>query len=138
MSMLNMQCERLRDRADELRMLASGMDAPYIVPETKKTMAYAMSSAASELNAAADTIDGLWESYGKVPEQGERENGGERESCSRWHELFGTPERAARTIVDSCNDDYVYGCGGCPVARMNCKCGDYDALLEWLRERVED
>ena len=52
---------------------------------------------------------------------------------SRWHELFGSPERAARTMVDSCNDDYDYGCGGCPVARMNCKCGDYDALLEWLR-----
>ena len=56
---------------------------------------------------------------------------------SRWFELFGTPERAARTLVDSCNDDYDYGCGGCPVARVNCKCGDYDALLEWLRGDAE-
>ena len=52
---------------------------------------------------------------------------------SRWAKLFGTPERAARTLIDSCNDDYDYGCGGCPVARVNCKCGDYYALLEWLR-----
>ena len=51
---------------------------------------------------------------------------------SNYSKLFGTPERAARTIVDSCNDDYDYGCGGCPVARVNCKCGDYDTLLEWL------
>ena len=59
MSMLNMQCERLRDRADELRMLAGGMGAPYIVPETKETMALAMMSAASEMREAADTIKSL-------------------------------------------------------------------------------
>ena len=56
---------------------------------------------------------------------------------TRWYELFGTPERAARTLVDSCNDDYDYGCGGCPVTRVNCKCGDYDALLEWLMGDAE-
>ena len=60
-----------------------------------------------------------------------------RDSGTRYSEMFGTPERAARTLVDSCNDDYDYGCGGCPVARENCKCGDYDALLEWLKEDVE-
>lgn len=37
------------------------------------------------------------------------------EGVSRWHELFGTPERAARTLFDY----------GSEV--------DYDALLEWLR-----
>lgn len=52
---------------------------------------------------------------------------------SNYEKLFGTPERAARTLVDSCNDDYDYGCGGCPVERVNCKCGDYNAILEWLR-----
>ena len=64
--------------------------------------------------------------------------GGEVGKTSRYAELFGTPERAARTLVDSCNDDYDYGCGGCPVARVNCKCGDYDALLEWLESEVCD
>ena len=61
----------------------------------------------------------------------------ERNGKSRWAKLFGTPERAARTLIDSCNDDYDYGCGGCPVARVNCKCGDYYALLEWLRGEGE-
>lgn len=56
---------------------------------------------------------------------------------TNWHQLFGTPERAARTLVDSCNDDYDYGCGGCPVKRVNCKCGDYNAILEWLRGDAE-
>ena len=55
---------------------------------------------------------------------------------SNYERLFGTPERAARTIVDSCNDDYDYGCGGCPVARVNCKCGDYETILGWLRGDV--
>lgn len=60
-----------------------------------------------------------------------------RANESNYERLFGTPERAARTLVDSCNDDYDYGCGGCPVVRVNCKCGDYDALLEWLKQEVD-
>ena len=59
-------------------------------------------------------------------------------AMTNYEKLFGTPERAARTLIDSCNDDYDYGCGGCPVARINCKCGDYDALLEWLESDVCD
>jgi len=59
------------------------------------------------------------------------------DSETNWERLFSTPEKAARTLVDSCNDDYDYGCGGCPVARVNCKCGDYDALLGWLRGEGE-
>lgn len=38
---------------------------------------------------------------------------------SRWYELFGTPEKAARTLAE----DYT-----------DC---DYDALLEWLRGDAE-
>lgn len=59
MSMLSAQADELRDRAHELKMLASGMDAPYIVPSTKETMALAMASAASEMREAADTIMSL-------------------------------------------------------------------------------
>lgn len=37
----------------------------------------------------------LHESYGQVPEQGKRENEGERESYgTRYQHIFGTPERA--------------------------------------------
>lgn len=43
--------------------------------------------------------------------------------------LFGTPERAARTLADNC-DDYNL-CDGCSA---DCESHDcYDALLEWLR-----
>ena len=73
----------------------------------------------------ADILIGLLEGYEDV------------HRVNRHMALFGTPERAARTLVDSCNDDYDYGCGGCPVARVNCKCGDYDALLGWLRKEGE-
>ena len=59
MSMLTSQCDRLRDRAKELRTLAPGLSAPYVVPSTKETMALAMQSAASELEQAADAIEGL-------------------------------------------------------------------------------
>ena len=42
----------------------------------------------------------------------------ERNGNSRWHELFGTPEMAARTLADK---QLVYAMQ------------EYDALLEWLR-----
>ena len=54
---------------------------------------------------------------------------------TRWHELFDTPERAARTMAGKCCDCLEcvivdaceYGEGeGCPL-------NNYDALLEWLR-----
>lgn len=48
--------------------------------------------------------------------------------------LFGTPERAARTMVDMCEGGTFDDCGGCPAALAECKLGDYDALLEWLKE----
>lgn len=64
---------------------------------------------------------------------------------SRYSELFGTPERAARTYLDY----FLNGCDGatcgdgCPFfdtsMYMNCALGtdDYDALLEWLRGDTE-
>lgn len=49
---------------------------------------------------------------------------------SRWYELFGTPERAARTLVNlNCDGS---GCDGCSLGDIECDYG-YDALLEWLR-----
>lgn len=61
--------------------------------------------------------------------------GRSKDGVSRWHELFGTPERAARVIV-ALNHCRVVCCEEC-AARGACRydgCGDdYDALLEWLR-----
>ena len=73
----------------------------------------------------ADSLIGLLESY---------------ECASRWHQLFGTPERAARTMAGKCGD-----CSECVLVDA-CGCGkkcllsskyDYDALLEWLRGDAE-
>lgn len=57
---------------------------------------------------------------------------------SRWFELFGTPERAARTLYESTSE-----CRCC-VIRDDCgydldKCVMYDRdkLLEWLRGDAE-
>ena len=47
------------------------------------------------------------------------------EGASRWHELFGTPERAARTL-----ERKFASCNGNVCIAPNV---DYDALLEWLR-----
>lgn len=65
------------------------------------------------------------------------------EDKSRWYELFGTPERAARTLR--------YGkqpiCAGCALLdecdkmpdeeQDTCLLIDHDALLEWLRGESE-
>lgn len=53
---------------------------------------------------------------------------------TRWHELFGTPEKAARTLLDVCDNCGQDECSGCQVYELT-RGGDldYDALLEWLR-----
>ena len=56
---------------------------------------------------------------------------------SRWHELLGTPERAARTLARMCaiGDG---SCAGCPMFKANlehCK-SDHThlkSIVEWLR-----
>ena len=56
---------------------------------------------------------------------------------SRWYELFGTPERAARALengapmCDWCDKQACEENGG------ECSLFDYDALLEWLRGEGE-
>ena len=50
---------------------------------------------------------------------------------SRYANLFGTPERAARTLEKQCDP---FHCVVCPAYhRAQCDEGDYDKLLEWLR-----
>ena len=62
------------------------------------------------------------------------------DSHSRWHQLFGTPERAARTAYDmhECSLGMPIECDDC-TAEPICKSGakDYDALIEWLRGESE-
>ena len=66
---------------------------------------------------------------------------------SRWHELFGTPERAARTLTNVCQ--FTHGgelCDRCQcylfddcdgMLRLRSEQSIYDALLEWLRGDAE-
>ena len=57
-----------------------------------------------------------------------------RLSESNYERLFGTPERAAETLANNC-DDYNL-CDGCSA---DCESHDcYDALLEWLESEVSD
>ena len=56
---------------------------------------------------------------------------------TRWHELFGTPERAARTLHHGgtlvCRECLIREeCAETPED-SNCMVTSYDALLEWLR-----
>lgn len=56
---------------------------------------------------------------------------------SRWFELFGAPERAARTICRQLRHYNICICDGCPVKPPNRECdSEYDALLEWLRGKA--
>ena len=59
---------------------------------------------------------------------------------SRWHELFGTPERAARTLIavrgecesgGPCYPNCPFG--DAPACPSSIEPRDYDALLEWLK-----
>ena len=58
---------------------------------------------------------------------------------SRWYELFGTPERAARTLASMCQFTHGELCERCPndgcdkTLRLMCASTINDALLEWLR-----
>lgn len=59
---------------------------------------------------------------------------------SQWHKLFGTPERAARTVAKIIHCEADCGDGACPIyafcdAHMDegmTVSDGYDALLEWL------
>ena len=57
---------------------------------------------------------------------------------SRWHELFGTPEKATRTICRQLKHFNICICDGCPVKPPNKDCdSEYDALLEWMMGDAE-
>lgn len=53
---------------------------------------------------------------------------------SRYEKLFGTPERAAVTLLDVCDNCGQNDCSGCQLYEFTSGGDlDYDALLEWLR-----
>ena len=50
---------------------------------------------------------------------------------SNYSRLFGNPESVAQLISDNC--EFLDYCGGCLAQSAECKFGDYDALLDWLK-----
>lgn len=86
---------------------------------------------ASVLREAADTIESLLDRLQLEPSSNLLEP-------SRWHQLFGTPERAARTLLESTSE-----CRCCVIRDAcgydldKCVMYDYDMLFEWLRGDAE-
>ena len=65
----------------------------------------------------------------------------ERNSKSRWAELFSTPERAAETLATCCYDSTSYACDTCVFANCDGTLRNSavfqtvsDKILEWLRD----
>jgi hypothetical protein len=72
----------------------------------------------------ADSFIGLLESYEHV------------QGMNNYTRLFGTPERAARTLdgLNRCDADPAFSCDGCTVGdACVLRWFDYDAMLEWLK-----
>lgn len=74
-------------------------------------------------------VDNRLESIGHQGELYYRERGTHAPYAgSRWHELFGTPERAAVTLVRTSDERAV-----CKLPTWTASSSDYDAWLRWLR-----
>ena len=128
MSMLTMQVDSLRKHAERLRQLANGA-VNQGFPARQD-----LYESAAEMRKAADTILSLRDKLQPVPAELDY-----IEDKSRWAELFGTPELAARTLYY----DKEPICAGCALMDKcektpdeehdTCFLSDYDALLGWLR-----
>lgn len=136
MSMLSSQADELRSWADQLS-------------EREDEFGVVVRALVADLRKAADTITSLSDKLQGV-------------MGTKYCELFGTPERAARTLEtvaeslfsSAWSDDTATlsdvacalstTCGECPAKSakghgITTRCGevDYDALLEWLRGDAE-
>ncbi len=100
MSMISSQCDKLRERAAELRNLAPKPEVPYLVPSTKETMALAMGSAASEMEQAADLIlelrDDLQRAYDAVQDAEHDES----MACGRVRKADAESEKLRTQLAD--------------------------------------
>ena len=143
MSMLSLQVNELRIMADKLRRVNPRNGAGYV--EAVETLYMSMGA----MREAADTIENLqgeanhWKveqvhAYSNWEDAHSRVKELEADNDTRWHQLFGTPERAARTLLDACDNCGQDECSGCQVYELTSGGDlDYDALLEWLRGEGE-
>ena len=129
MSVLSSQVDALREAADE----ASSLDYTELV-----NIGWMRNTLAPMLREAADTIISMRDRLQELQGVGE----------SSYTRLFGTPERAARTLANVCQ--FTHGgelCDRCRcylfddcdgMLRLRSEQSIYDALLEWLKSEVRD
>ena len=79
-------------------------------------------------------VDNRLESIGTCGELYYRERGAHAPHAgTRWHDLFGTPERAARTLKRMCVS--MESCTYCPLYASGvdfCESDEGDGVVEWL------
>lgn len=123
----------LAAQSDELREMAAAMSERGGAIGLDYGMGLGLVDAARMMREAADTITSLSDKLQGV-------------MGTRYSELFGTPERAARTITRMQMATDLMGCcdaDTCPAAFNECwkldacPMDDYDALLEWLSGDAE-
>ena len=135
MSMLSSQADKLRSWADQLS-------------EREGEFGVVVRALVADLREAADTIISLRDRLQEDGEQTCRATQANYEHCkystdrgwrdtSKYAELFGTPERAAKTVSAMCSHG-IWSCDGCPlfdegVEHCESELGDTPSLLEWLR-----
>ena len=110
MSMFISQCDELREAAGRLEGYQNG-------------------EISRMLREAADTIERLRKQVAKCQIAELKAD----YDTSRYFELFGTPEMAARTLRRFCADCFCGDCATCGVPEWASYSHDCDALLEWLR-----
>lgn len=122
---------------DDLRTLAGELRRVYEHnTDWLRDEAVTLAASVDAMREAADTIESMRDRLQPVPAELDY-----IEDKSRWFQLFGTPERAVRTIQDKMLAyDLLTQCDDCPYQtdecfKPSCKCAmqDYDVLLEWLR-----
>lgn len=109
--------------SDTLRFYEE-IDLQKIVDELARRLQRNVDEAA--LDKAADTLAG----FGYVKADGK----------SRWFQLFGTPERAARTLQEFDPSQKCRDCmfrEDCMPVKGPCYYESQDALLEWLKQEVD-
>lgn len=140
MNMLSSQIKELREAADRLEGYQCGEISRMLheAADTITSLQNRLQELQSEVNHwRTEQVHayGNWEDAYKRIVELEANNG------TLWHELFGTPERAARMLEESCHllhglkvDGWV-SCAGCPVYEKDADVDDccYSELLEWLR-----
>lgn len=141
MSMLGSQADELREKADLLDGLEGMDNLVRMLSEAADTII----SLRNRLQEAQGGVD-HWRTE-QVHAYGNREDAYKRvveleaNNGTRWHELFGTPERAAKTVSAMCSHG-IWSCDGCPlfdegVEHCESELGDTPSLLEWLRGDAE-